>query len=511
MIISSNKVIFKNTLMLYFRQILTLLVSLYTVRVVLDVLGAEDYGIYNVVGGIVLFFTFLKATMSSATQRFFSFAIGEGDNSKLEKIFSINLIIYLMIGFLSLILLEGLGLWFVKQKLSLPPERYESAILLYHLSVISFFFTIISTPFNSAIMAHEDMHIYAFISIAEAVLKLIIVFLLMYLSGDKLVVYGFLLLVVTIIVCFIYVFISFRRYNECQIRIFFWDRALFKEIIGFTGWTLFGSFTTASRNQGVIILLNQFYNPIIVAAAAIARNVSSQVQLFSANFNSSLYPPIIKSFAAKELQTMFNLIFSGSKVTFYLLWIFALPLTLEMDNILGLWLKEVPDWTVFFTRLALIEVLINSISMPIITAARAPGRMKVYELVLGIIQIAIFLFSWLFLSLGNPAYIVFIVAIVANIVMFLVRLILVRYLIGLSLNLFFRKVAVPVFSVILLSAPISYIIKYILPKGNLFFLISLMSCFIIVTLCIYFVGLDKIWKNKIKLLITSKIPFKYNI
>lgn len=511
MSISSKKVIFKNTLMLYFRQIFALFVSLYTVRVVLDVLGAEDYGIYQVVGGIVMFFTFLKGTMASATQRFFSYAIGERNINKLKNTFSVNLISYFFIGVLALVLLEVFVFWFIKQDLKVPEARYNAALLVYHLTVISFFFTIFSTPFTSLIMAHEDMHIYAYISVAESILKLLIVFLLMYLSGDKLELYALLVLLVSVIVCILYVWISLKKYKECQFRGFYWDRSIFKEIIGFTGWTLFGSFTTAGRNQGVIILINQFYNPIVVASVAIAKNISGQIQAFSANFNSSLYPPIIKSYAVNDLKTMFSLIFTGSKLTFFLLYIFGLPLFLNMDTLLALWLKEIPENAILFTRLALVEVLINSISFPIITAARAPGKMKVYELVLGAIQIGIFLFTWLFFILGYEAYIVFIIAILANLVMFFVRLIIVRYLISLPIKSFFYKVLIPVVIVVVVSVTPSYFFKILLPKDFVFSILSSIICFIFVSISVFIFGLDKEWRVKVSNWVMSKFFLKMKL
>lgn len=506
MVVSSNRVIFKNTLMLYFRQILALFVSLYTVRIVLDVLGVEDYGIYQVVGGVVMFFTFLKGTMASATQRFFSYALGEGDDEKLKKTFSVNLILYLLIGLLALVFLEVFIMSFVEQGLNIPKNRYSSALLVYHFTVMSFFFTIISTPFTSLIMAHEHMQIYAYVSIAEAVFKLVIVFLLIYLTGDKLELYGLLLLIVSVIVCLIYVGFGLKKYKECQFTKFYWDRNIFKEIIGFTGWTLFGSFSTAARSQGVIILVNQFYNPVVVASVAIARNITGHIQTFSSNFNLSLYPPIIKSYATKDLKTMFNLIFTGSKITFFLLWIFALPLFLGMDLVLGLWLKEIPVGAVLFTQLALIEVLINSISFPIATAARAPGKMMLYELMLGGIQVAIFLFSWLFFSFGFEAYIIFIIAIVANLIMFFVRLGLVKYLIGLPLKSFFYKVFIPVIIVISISAPSSYMVKMMLPEGLAYSILDLIICFLIVLFSVYFFGLDKETRLKVKSLILKRLP-----
>ncbi|WP_282124745.1 oligosaccharide flippase family protein [Algibacter mikhailovii] len=505
MIVSSNKVILKNTLMLYFRQVLTVVVSLYTVRIVLDVLGVEDYGIYTVVAGLVTMFTFLKATMSSATQRFFSYALGENDLQKLKKIFSVNLIIYLLIGVISLVLLEILGLWFVNEKLNIPAERFDAAVMIYHLSVYTFFFTIFSTPFTSAIIAHEDMQIYAYLSIVEVLFKLLIVFLLSYLDGDKLVLYGALLLIVSIFTGAIYIYISIRRYKECQIRKFYWDKAMFFEIVGFTGWTMFGQVSSVARNQAVTVLLNQMFNPIIVAASAIAKNISNQLLMFSNNFNSSMYPPIIKSYAINDKKSMFSLIYNGSKITFFLMWVFALPCYIEMEFILGVWLKNIPPNTVIFTQLALIEVLINAVSLPVQTAARAPGKMKNYELILGIIQFGTFLASWFFLSKGSPAESVFIIAIFANLLMFLVRLVIVRNLIGLPLRDFFAKVVIPIAGVVFISAPISVGIKNILPKSILFSMASLAACFMVISMAVYFIGLDKEWRDKARTMILSKI------
>lgn len=508
MTVSSNKTIFKNTIMLYLRQVLSLFVSLYTVRVVLDVLGVEDYGIYNVIGGIVVFFTFLKGTMASATQRFFSFALGQNNIENLRKTFSVNLIIYGAIAVLSLILLEVVGIWFVKDHLKLPLAKIDSAIFIYHFSVLTFFFTIFSTPFMSAIIAHEDMKIYAYVSIAEVLLKLIIVFLLIYLPWNKLELYGVLVFIVSIVICLIYMIICIKKYAECQIKDFYWDKKLFNEILGFTGWTLFGQVSTSARNEAVTILLNQFYNPIVVAGSAIARNISGQIQLFSNNFNSSLYPPIIKSYSINDKKTMFSLIYSGSKITFFLMWIFGLPFFIEMDTILSLWLKKIPAETILFTRLALVEVLINSISLPIQTAARAPGKMKMYELLLGLIQLAIFVSSWIALKYGSSASIVFIIAIIANVLMFITRLLLVRYLIGLPLKFFVSKVVIPVICVSFLSGIPSFIIQFLLPKGLVYSFLSILISVIFISVSIYYIGLDKIWRDKLKEIISRKLSLK---
>lgn len=501
----NNKRIAKNTLFLYFRQILILLVSLYTVRVVLNVLGIEDYGIYNVVGGIVSFFSFLSGTMVSATQRFFSFALGQNDSERLKKTFTVNWLIYGSIAIVAFILLETVGLWFVNEQLNVPPERFEASQTVYHFVVLSFIATIFTTPFMAIIIAHEDMQIYAYVSILEALMKLGIVFLLVYISWDKLELYSILIFLVSVITAIIYIFICFKKYKECQLRRFYWDKKLLREIISFTGWTLFGQVTTIFRNQAVTILLNQVFNPIVVAARAIATNITGHINVFSNNFNVGLYPPIIKYYAAGDKKEMFYLIFNGSKITFFLMWVFALPMFLEMDIILHIWLKNPPPEAVLFTRLALIEVLINSVSLPITTAARAPGKMKVYELTLGCIQLGIFVISWVVLLLGGAAYSVFIVAIAANMIMFLVRLLIVRTLIELPLKPFFRKVFFPVSVIILFSAFPAFVIHSVLPVGLLFACISILLSMVLSCTCMYFIGINNEERVKVRNIIVNRI------
>lgn len=491
--------------MLYTRQILILLVSLYTVRVLLNVLGVEDYGIYNVIGGIVTFFSFLSGSMASATQRFFSFSLGEENFEKLKNVFTVNWIIYGVIAIFALILLETVGLWFVTEHLKLPPVRFESALWVYHFSVLTLIATIFTTPFIAIIIAHEDMQLYAYASIVEAVLKLGIIFLLIYIPWCKLELYGVLLFSVSLINAVIYIIICTRKYMECQFRKIYWNKDLLCEIIGFTGWTLFGHLTTVIRKQAVTILLNQAFNPVVVAARAVATNIANRINLFSVNFNTGLYPPIIKFYATNDKNEMFSLIFNGSKITFFLMWVFALPLFLEMNVILKVWLKNPPVEAVLFTRLALIEVLINSISLPLATAARAPGKMKVYELTLGSIQIAIFIISWLFLEMGYAAYSVFVIAIIANMIMFIVRLIIVRALISLSVKRFLYSVFLPVSLMILVSAIPSYAVYSIMPEELGYTIISVFFYMIFTAVSMYIFGLDKIWRKKVQHIFLNQI------
>ncbi len=500
-----NKRIAKNTLMLYFRQVLVLFVSLYTVRVVLNVLGVEDYGIYSVVASLVAISSFLPGSLASSTQRFFSFALGEDNKDKLNKTFSVNLILYGAIALIAFMFLETLGLWFVNQHLALPVERVDTAHTLYQLSILIFVASVFRSPFMAIIIAHEDMKIYAYASILEVLMKLGVVFLLMYLPWDKLELYGVLLLGVACINSATYIGFCLIKYEECQFRKFHWDASLLREIVGFTGWTVFGQITSVARTNAITVLLNQMFNPVVVAARAIAVNVASNINLFSNNFNFGLYPPIIKSYAAGNKEEMFSLISNGSKITFFLMWLFALPMLLETEYILNMWLKNVPTYAVIFAQLALIESIIMSLSLPIATAARAPGKMRLYELTLGSIQIALFLCAWLVLSLGAPAYSVFLVAIVANLVMFVIRLLIVRVLIGFQILPFFKSVVFPVVGIVVCSSLPVLIVRQALPSGFVYVVLTIFMCLLSSLLSMYFIGLDKVWREKAVIMIKSRL------
>lgn len=494
---STNKRIAKNTMMLYLRQILILLVNLYAVRVVLDALGVEDFGVYSVVGGIVSLFSFLSGTMSSATQRFFSFFLGQKDFLKLKQVFSVNSIIYLSIAVITLFLLETVGLWFVKEQLRLPDDRFEAAIFVYHFSVFAFIATIIKTPFEAMLIAHEKMNIYAYISIVEAVMKLAVVLLLVYMPGDKLQVYGVLLFCVALINAFLYGGFCVLKFEESQLKRLYWNKTVFREIVGFTGWTLLGQLTTVFRNQGVTILLNQAFSPVVVAARAIASNITNQIILFSNNFNIGLYPPIIKAYASKETEYMFSLIIHGSKITFFLMWVFALPFWIEMETILLIWLKEPPAYAVLFTRLALIEVLIGSVSLPLATAARAPGKMKMYELTLGLIQLGVLIVSWVVLKMGAAAYAVYYVAIAANVLMFILRLYLVGRLIGLPGWLFVKRTILPLSGVVIVSLIATLVFDFLMPQGLIFSGSTVFVSVVVSSTAMFYIGLDAIWRKKV--------------
>ena len=504
---SNTKRIARNTLMLYFRQTLIMAVSLYTVRIVLSVLGAEDYGIYNVVAGVVTMFSFLSGAMATASQRYFSFDLGKGDTENLKKTFSVTLTIYALLALLIVLLAETVGLWFVYNKLVIPSERLSAAKWIYQAAVASFLFTLITTPYMSAIIAHENMDVYAYVSIVEVALKLGIVFLLQVLPFDKLIVYGFLLLAVAVINTSLYRLYCIKKYEECKFR-FLWDKALFKDMLDFTSWTLFGQFTSIVRNQAVTVLFNQFFTPVVVAARSISLQVTKAVNVFSQNFNTSLYPPIIKEYSAGNKDSMYNLLYNGCKMTFFLLWVFALPLILNMQVVLSLWLKNVPEWTVLFTQLALVEVLVSSLGQPVATAARAPGKMKTYELSLGSLQLIIFVFSWILFKAGYQAWISFVIAIGVNLVMMVLRLVLVHGLVGLPLRQFVVKTVIPLILMVAVSFSFAFMLNRFMPFGMVSSFLQIVITVPVTCIVMFFLGMNSEQREMVVDVVKRKIGKK---
>ncbi|WP_199287354.1 MATE family efflux transporter [Photobacterium chitinilyticum] len=501
------KQVIKNTIALYFRQIIVTIVSLLVIRNVLKILGVEDYGIYTVITGIVSLCVFIPGALGSASQRFFAFAIGKDDSESISKILFLNLTVYLLMALAIALLLESIGLWFVMEHLNIPADRYEVAIKLYHYSVLSFIFSLLTSPFISIIIAHEDMRIYAYASIFEAFLKLGSVYLLSKMTWDKLEIYGCLLLVVSIVNMTTYIVCSFIKYKAIRKFPNSFDKTLFFELIGFIGWTFFGAFTSVIRTQAVTLLLNQMFNPVVVAARGIAMTVSTQAMVFANSFNTGLYPTIIKSYAAENYKLMHQVVYQGSKLSFFLIWIFALPLIVFMEEILRLWLLTPPEGVVLFSRLSLVEVLVMSLSLSIATAARAPGKMKEYELKLGIIQIFIFIISWLVLSFGYGAESVFIVAIGANIIMFFIRLRLVEKLVGLSALKFTKEVIYPLSIVVILSSVFAYYLKGDIESKFTLVFINTLIIMLFTALLMYFIGLSKDMRLRVNNEISRRAKF----
>ena len=496
----NNKRIAKNTILLYIRMIFLMLVSLFTSRVILQVLGVEDYGIYNVVGGFVSLFGFLNGAISASTSRYITFALGKRDKDALKKVFSTWVLTHAVIALAIFILAETIGLWFVMNKLVIPNDRFIAAMWVYQCSIISSIVMIMSVPYNSDIIAHERMSAFAYISIVEVVAKLAIVYALLIGSTDKLILYAILLLGIQLFIRFIYTSYCSRHFEESKFK-FIWDRNLFGELFAFAGWNLWGNLASALMGQGVNIVLNMFFGPVVNAARGIAVQVQSAVQHFSVNFQMALNPQITKTYAHGELSAMHLLIERSSKFTFILLFCLSLPIIIEADAILQIWLGIVPDYTVNFVRLMLVICMIDAVANPLMVGASASGKVKVYQSVIGSILLAIVPISYLVLKIGAVPEAVFIVHIVVALIAFIARMYIVRPLIKLSLWHYTHAVLFKCIIIASLSLIISLLTKYALPESVFGIITTILLSVGVVLLFSYFIGLTE----SEKIFINSKI------
>ncbi|MFV0507372.1 MAG: MATE family efflux transporter [Bacteroidales bacterium] len=485
---SNNKRIAKNTLLLYVRTILTLLVSLYTSRVVLEVLGVVDFGIYNVVGGFVTMFTFLNGAMSAATQRFLSFEIGKGNQNQLRNVFGMSVNIHLVIAAIIFILAETVGLWFVVNKLVIPSGRFEAAMWVYQLSILSLMVGMLSVPYNALIISHERMGVFAYVSIFEVALKLLIVFMLQWFSFDKLKLYAALVFLVSIIVRLIYGVYCNRQFKETRFH-WFWDSSLFKTLASYAGWNLWGSFAVVAMGQGVNVLLNIFFGPMVNAARGIAFQVKSAVIGFVQNFQMAMNPPIVKSYASGNQDYMFRLVSQGAKLSYFMLLVLSTPIFLETEFILQLWLKQVPEYTVVFVRLILIGILIDSISGTLMTAVQAVGKIKVYQSVVGGLLILNLPVSYLALKLGREPESTLIVSISISLVALIFRLFFLKKLINFDLMLFAKNVLLRI--VLVMGTLILICLPFLWDKMNMHPILSILLSGVTTCLLVYFLGATK--------------------
>lgn len=380
---SSTKRIAKNTLMLYFRQILIMLVSLYTVRVVLNTLGAEDYGIYNVVAGVVVLFSFVNNAMASATQRFLNYSLGENDLKKTQEVYSASLLVHLCIAVIFILLAETVGLWFVINKLNIPELRKTATAIVYQLTIITTVFNILRVPYNAVIIAYEKMSFFAWLSVLEVVLKLMIVFLLGLSGMDRLVFYAFLMTTVALVILFCYKIYCNRTFNIAHYRKIT-DTALVKKIMSFSGWSLFGAVANVANSQGTNIVLNMFTNVTVNAAMGIANQVNSAVYSFVSNFQTAFNPQIVKSYAEGKREYFIDLICRTAKVSFLLLNFIVIPLLLNVEIVMQIWLKSVPEYTIHFVQLILIWSLIDSWNGPLWMSVQATGNIRKYQILISL-------------------------------------------------------------------------------------------------------------------------------
>lgn len=501
----NNKRIAKNTLLLYVRTLFIMLVTLYTSRVVLNTLGVSDYGIYNVVGGVVAMFGFINASMSSATQRYITFALGKGDIADLRKIFSTALQIHVLIAALIVVLGETVGLWFMYTQMQIPADRMDAAFWVLQCSIVSSVVMIISVPYNADIIAHERMSAFAYISIIEAVLRLAIVYLLLAFSYDKLILYAFLTLAVQLLIRFCYSSYCNKHFPESKYR-HVWDKFLFKEMTGFAGWGMFSSLSGILSGQGLNMLLNVFFGPVVNAARAVAVQVQNAILQFIGNFQMAINPQITKTYANGEMEDMHKLMFRSARFTFYLLFVVSLPVLFETNFILTVWLKTVPENTVIFLRIMICVSLLYPLSNPLIIANQATGQVRNFQFVSGLILLFILPVSYICLSFGLPAYSVFVVHFIMEFTTLFYRLRLLRSSINIRFidyfkNVFFRVVLVVAISIIIPIAIYNYMGNTIIR----FFLICII-CILSVGLSAYTVGLS----HNERLFIKSKAIYIFN-
>ena len=486
---ANNKRIAKNTLMLYVRMIFTMFVGLYTSRVVLNTLGATDFGLYNVVGGFVYMFTFINSAMAGATQRYLTFELGRGDFNRLQKVFSTSINVHLIISLIILIAAETFGLWFVYNYLTIPEDRFNAALWVYQASILSTIIMMLSVPYNAAIIAHERMSAFAYISVLEVVLKLVIVYALTVSEADKLILYAVLMLLVQILIRLIYGWYCGKHFPETKYSIIF-DKKLIREMTGFAGWSLFGNLAAVTFTQGVNVVLNMFFGPAVNAARGIAVQVQTAIKGFCQNFQTALNPQITKTYATGEYQYMHRLIFMSTKFSYFLLLMISLPVMLEADTILTWWLKTVPEHTVSFVRLVLVASMIDATANSLMQGASATGKIKIYQSVIGSILLMILPVSYVTLKLGGQPESVFVVQIIIFAVAQIIRIVIIRPMIHLSLREYFTKAVIPILTVTLVSVVIPVIIYVFLDSGICRFFVICIVSLLSVGFAILFLGLN---------------------
>lgn len=438
-------------------MIFVMLVSLYTSRMVLQLLGVVDYGIYSVVGGVVAMMSILNGAMSSSILRYYSYEIGRGNPEILRKTFCISINIYVLMSLLFLLLAESVGLWFVNTHLVIPQERISAANWVYQYTIFAMIAAMLSNPFNAIIVAHEKMSVYAYISIINVVLQLGIVFLLPIISYDRLSTYGFFILLIQLFVTTINGAYSLVKYPECKYK-FYKDVSLHREIMVYSGWNIFGSMAGVVKTQGLNVLLNMFFNPVVNAARAVATQVNAAVMQMGSNFYSAVRPQVTKLYAQNNHKEMFELMFWSSRMSFFLILIISLPIVVKCRFIINLWLGIVPEYSVSFIQIIVWISAVDAMANPLMTAAHSTGKNALYQTLVGCTIMLNIPLSYLFLKCNYPPTIVFYISLVISVFCLFLRVFIVRLLIKdfpvwkYIQNVFVRSLAVVLSACVLVYA-----------------------------------------------------------
>lgn len=485
-----NKRIAKNTIVLYIRMIVMMIVSFYTTRVILNALGVDDYGINNVVGSLVSMFSLISGSLSGSTSRFITFELGTGNKEKLRKTFITSVNINIILAIIVTIAIETIGVWFLNNKMVIPPDRLYAANWVLQCSVITFAIGLLSVPYNASIIAHEKMSAFAYMTIFDAVAKLCIAIAIDYYNGDRLILFAIISLIPTIVSQIIYYIYCKRNFEECRYK-FLWDNKLFKEIGSYALWAYVGCTAGLMKDQGVNIAINLFCGPVVNAARGIAMQVNGIISRFISNFTIALNPQIIKEYAANNLQRMHKLVFTGTRFSYYLFMFLSIPVFLEIETILQLWLGEIPTGTILFSRLVLILSLADIISQTLIVAQGASGKIRNYQIVVGSILILNFPISYYLLSKNIFPEVTVIVAIIISQICLLARLLFLRKMVKLSIRKFINKVYINVIIVTILSFIPPFIIYYYVTDGLYRFITVFITSVISSVIFIYLVGCNK--------------------
>lgn len=489
---ANNKRLAKNTVILYLRMMFLMVVTLYTSRVILSALGIIDYGLYNVIGGVVAMFSFISAAMGNSSQRFIVYALGKDDLHYQRAVFTTSRIIHLCVAFAIVVLAESIGLWYMNNKMVIPEERIYAAQWVYQFSIIACFINITNVPYNALIIAHEKMSAFAWISIVDCMLKLLIAFAVQIYGGDRLILYAFLFLLIYVFDRILYQHYCYKHFEETPyIGLRYIGKNIFSEIGTFAGWSLIGNLAWIGYTQGLNLVLNIFFGPAVNAARGVAVQVQGAVTNFTKSFQTAINPQIVKSYASGDNQRVRSLVYTSSKFSYYLLLCMALPIMLEAESIMGIWLKEVPDHTVNFVRLILLVLLVGPFENPADQTIQATGKIKLYQIVEGGLLMSILPVSYIALKNGMVVESVFVIQFLVFVIVQFVRLLIIKKYIDLSIVDYLRNVLLPPALVTLISGSLSYLLYLSCSHSLVSTIFVSVVSFSLVLLSSYIVGVNK--------------------
>lgn len=503
-----NKRIAKNTILLYIRMVFSMLVALYTSRVILNALGENDYGIYGVVGGIVVFFNVISGSLNAAISRFITYELGKGNVERLNKVFCTSLNIQFLMSVVFLVFAEIIGVWFLENKMNIPDGRMYAAHWVLQCSILSFIVGLISVPYNATIIAHEHMGAFAYLSILSTFLNLGVALVINCVSFDKLIFYALAIVGINILMRIIYGVYCKFHFQEAHWH-FVKDKELMKKMTSFAGWNFLGASSGVLLGQGVNILMNIFFGVAVNAARSIASQVDNAVNMLVNNFTMALNPQITKSYAAGDMTYLHDLVCKGAKYSFFIMLIPALPVLLETPQILSFWLKQVPVFSVVFVRLTLLISLVSVLSQTLITSMLASGRIKKYQIIISSLSYSIFLLAYLAYKIGLPPFTAYIIQLIIFVIELVVRLFLLRQMVSLPIKVYLRSVILNIFIVVIVASVLPMIVMLSMNESLLRLLIICVLSFICVLFAIYGFGLssrERIWVNgKIRKVVSTRI------